>query len=162
MLKYCGHYITFQEVPNEVSLTFTITNCPYRCEGCHSPWLQSDIGDELTIADILDYINQYQGAITCVCFMGTGGDIIALGKLINYVHKLGLKVCIYTGKSCDEAWNMVEFFLNHEVYVPDYVKYGMYIKELGGLNSKTTNQRMMMRTNDSWENITPLFWKKKE
>ncbi|WP_231731034.1 4Fe-4S cluster-binding domain-containing protein [Lacimicrobium alkaliphilum] len=28
--------ICFQEVPDEVSLAFTITGCPLACAGCHS------------------------------------------------------------------------------------------------------------------------------
>ena len=81
MVKFCGHYITCQEVPGEISLTFSISRCPHRCEGCHSPWLQADIGDELTVWDIDYYIQQYWDGITCVCFMGTGGDNETVAQL---------------------------------------------------------------------------------
>ena len=59
MVKYCGHYITVQEVPNEISLVLSIANCPHRCEGCHSPWLQKDFGDELTPDVLSDLIKKY-------------------------------------------------------------------------------------------------------
>ena len=60
MVKYCGHYITAQEVPDEISLVLSITNCPHRCEGCHSPWLQADIGDELTPEILRHLIKAYK------------------------------------------------------------------------------------------------------
>ena len=35
-LNYTTEQITFQEVPNEISLSFLITGCPLKCKGCHS------------------------------------------------------------------------------------------------------------------------------
>jgi len=35
------------EVPREISLTLSISNCAYRCHNCHSPYLQQDIGQPL-------------------------------------------------------------------------------------------------------------------
>ena len=37
MLKYAGYDIVFQEIPDEVTLAISLTNCPNRCPGCHSP-----------------------------------------------------------------------------------------------------------------------------
>lgn len=37
MLKYSNYEVTFAEVPDEISLTLNLTNCPYMCENCHSP-----------------------------------------------------------------------------------------------------------------------------
>ena len=154
MVKYCGYYITFQEVPNEVALTFTISNCPYRCEGCHSPWLQKDFGDELTPDIILGLLDKYQGAITCVCFMGTGNDYIALCRLIRLVRMYGYKTCVYTGDHRNDV----------ELYdFPDYFKEGQYIEKLGGLDSPHTNQRMWKMCEDGkYHDITSWFWRKKE
>lgn len=163
MVKYCGYYITFQEVPNEVSLTFTISNCPYRCEGCHSPWLQKNIGDELTAATIMRLLDKYQGAVTCVCFMGEGNDLDALSFLIGCVHECGLKTCVYSGK--DIAHDLRDYC---GYPILDYIKTGSYKKELGGLSSPTTNQRMWKMsgfTDDGvavYEDITSWFWRKKE
>jgi len=36
-LKYTGYAVTLAEVPEEISLTITISNCAFRCHGCHSP-----------------------------------------------------------------------------------------------------------------------------
>lgn len=162
MVKYCGHYITFQEVPNEVALVLGITNCPYRCKGCHSPWLQKDFGDELTKEVMLSLLDKYQGAITCVCFMGVGSEPTALDQYISLVHQFGLKVCIYDGDDHGE-------FLTYELeagdpdFYPDYYKEGSYKEEFGGLDSVSTNQRMWkMEEDGKYHDITSWFWRKKE
>lgn len=154
MVKYCGYYITFQEVPNEVSLALTISNCPYRCEGCHSPWLQQDIGDVLTADVIRSLLDKYQGAVTCVCFMGDGNDYVAIRSLVRLVRSLGLKTCVYTGGHRNDI----------ELYdFPDYFKEGPYIKKLGGLDSPSTNQRMWKLNDEGkYHDITSWFWRKKE
>jgi len=163
MVKYCGHYITAQEVPDEISLVLSITNCPHHCEGCHSPWLQADIGDELTPEILRHLIKAYKDGITCVCFMGEGQDPEALNILMAHVQAYGLKVCLYSGQ--DIINDLSEF----RCYpLPDYIKTGSYKKELGGLNSPTTNQRMWKKdgfTNDGiavYMDITAWFWRKKE
>lgn len=43
-LKYVEAAVTLAEVPREISLTLTISNCVNRCHGCHSPYLRKDIG----------------------------------------------------------------------------------------------------------------------
>lgn len=162
MVKYCGHYITVQEVPNEISLVLSITNCPHRCEGCHSPWLQKDFGDELTPDVLSDLIKKYRDGITCVCFMGEGGDQEALDLLIGFTHEFGLKTCLYSGQ--DIGHDLRNFRARPLV---DYIKTGSYKKELGGLDHPTTNQRMWKLsgfTDDGvavYEDITSWFWRKK-
>ena len=46
-LKYVEAAVTLAEVPREISLTMTISNCANRCHGCHSPYLRKDIGRPL-------------------------------------------------------------------------------------------------------------------
>lgn len=163
MVKCCGHYVTFQEVPNEVSLVFSITNCQHRCPGCYSPWLQEDVGDELTEHDIAYLLMKYSGAVTCVCFMGEGGDPAKLGELIRYVNECGLKTCLYSGRDIDVDLSP------YAVYpLLDYIKTGSYKKEFGGLDRPTTNQKMWRLsglTKDGaaiYDDITSWFWKKKD
>lgn len=159
MIKYCGSYITFQEVPNEVSLTLTITNCPHRCKGCHSPWLQTNIGDDLTQRVLEEMIRGYGDGITCVCFMGEGNDPRALANLILTAHVNGKKACLYSGESAItdiEALNILD--VNEW---PDYIKLGPYMEDRGGLACPGTNQIMLKCRKGLFENITRLFWKEK-
>lgn len=165
MIKYCGHYITFQEVPNEVALTLSITNCTHACEGCHSPWLRADIGDELTPFELTRLIDQYRDGITCVCFMGEGTDPRALANLILVAKVEGKKVCLYSGESIVNAISALSIL--PETEWPEYLKIGPYEKSLGGLAEETTNQRMLERLPMSqygpiYEDITSWFWNRKK
>ncbi len=163
MVKYCGHYVTAQEVPNEISLVLSITNCPNHCEGCHSPWLQADIGDELSPEILRHLIKTYQDGITCVCFMGTGGDYESLAVLSDLVWaEFFLNTCIYTG---DDDLSFVTYCEKNNHLRPDYIKCGHYDKALGGLASPETNQRMYKLVGEehqTYKDITPWFWRKKE
>ena len=51
MLKYVDTKVTFSEVPDEISLCISISNCPNHCKGCHSPYLAEDIGKPLIYKD---------------------------------------------------------------------------------------------------------------
>lgn len=162
MIKYASYAVTFAEVPDEVCLTIQITNCPHRCEGCHSPYLQEDIGDDLDLY-LYGMLKEYGDRVTCVCFMGDGNDIKALGNCLRFVkERFGLKTAVYSGYTLSE-WT--GFFAEDEDLFAnlDYLKTGPYIKERGGLDSKTTNQHMyrLIHGKDIYENITYKFWKEK-
>lgn len=161
MIKQCGHYVTFQEVPNEIALTFTITNCPHHCQGCHSPWLQEDIGDALYIEDIKYYLSQYDGAVTAVCFMGEGSDPETLAQLLKETKQTGYKVCLYVEEEFIDDIPVFKYLAKEDW--PHYLKTGAYVENNGPLNSETTNQRMLKLTpdNDFYIDITNWFWKKK-
>jgi len=150
MLKYYNYDIVFQEIPDEVTLAVNITHCPHRCVGCHSPHLRENIGnvlDERTLDTLLD---KYGRQITCVCFMG--GDRLPkdVEALAQHLHKnTKLKVAWYSGNTT----------LPHNLKSFDYVKIGGYKAELGGLRSRTTNQRLYRNDNGKTVDITSRFWK---
>ena len=151
-MKSMSEMICFQEIPDEISLSFAISNCPHRCEGCHSPELRTDCGRE--VAEILaPTINKYKKAITCVLFLG-GDDDKQIGELLGaltYCKMLGLKTALYSGQD--------NFAANCQLaYLLDYYKVGSYKKDLGALSSPTTNQRLYKKNNGRWEDITYRFW----
>ena len=47
MIKYVEKSIVFEEIPDRVTLAFSISNCQNRCKGCHSAHLRCDIGEVL-------------------------------------------------------------------------------------------------------------------
>ena len=59
------------EVPLEISLTISISNCAFCCHGCHSQYLQEDVGKPL-LPDLQGLIERYKELISCVCLMGEG------------------------------------------------------------------------------------------
>ena len=157
MIKYISEdtSVCFAELRDEISLGINLSCCIHRCPGCHSTYLQTDTGDELTTEIIDDLIKKNQG-ITCVLFLGGDNDkstLISLAKHIS--NNYDLLVGWYSGES--------ELDLNEYGRYFDYIKVGPYIKELGPLNSPTTNQRLyfIKRNKDNLiiEDITSSFWR---
>lgn len=138
-----------QEVPEEISIAINISGCPYKCEGCHSKYLWDYDGKYLTdeIDNILDI---YDGMITCICFMGGDQNQNDLICCIKKAKQRNLKTCLYTG--CDSLEAVPKKILSEL----DYIKIGRYVEELGGLNSKNTNQKFF----DLKNNKEFFFYKK--
>lgn len=153
MLKYIPEdvSITFAEIPDEICLCVNISNCPHRCPGCHSQYLQKDIGSELTDDTLNDIVNKNNG-ITCVVFMGGDSDKESLKKIGAFIKSKNLKSGWYSGESRLPIESYRGSF--------DYIKIGPYIKELGPLNVNTTNQRMYKLSSNDISDITYRFWSK--
>lgn len=153
MIKYTGYAVTFAEIPDEITLCITISNCGGHCAECHSPYLRKDIGDDLE-DDIRYLLAMYKDRISCVCFMGQGNDPAALKRCFDRVKSIGKKAALYTGKT-------KKSYLKWQMYFPclwDYLKVGEYQADKGGLDSPTTNQRMFRRKEDGEiEDITYMF-----
>ena len=132
MLKYYNYDVVFQEVPDEVSLAINLTNCPNRCPDCHSKHLWEDIGEELSEDETSRLVDIYRGDITCVLIMGGDASKNEVEALAHYIkHSLNLKVAWYSGRY-EKPQNIGDF---------DYLKFGPYLEEKGGLKSADTNQR---------------------
>lgn len=154
MLKYVDTLVSFQEIPDEISLCINISNCPNNCPGCHSSYLKDDVGIPLTYVELMQLISQNQG-ISCVCFMGGDKEPWEVQRLAQRVKEKGLKAAWYSGKSeIPEDIRLVNF---------DYVKLGPYIEEKGPLNSRNTNQVMYkidhIADRPFVVDITSRFWK---
>ena len=149
-MKFLSYDIVFQEIPGEVTLAINISGCPNRCEGCHSPHLQEDTGEELTESVLSCLLDMYGNAITCVCFMGgdsTPGEVLHLAQFARRFHK---KTAWYSGNS--------ELCENAQHYF-DYIKLGKYMEELGGLHSPTTNQRFYRIEHTKKIDVTDKFYR---
>lgn len=149
MLKYTDYDIVFQEIPDEVTLAINLSNCPHRCPGCHSPQLQQNIGKELNEEVLSDLLRRYESSITCVCFMGGDAAPQSVCKLAYYVREKwngGIKPAWYSGCNTINETNIVDHF--------DFIKIGGYNEALGGLDKKTTNQRLYRIENGYMDNIT--------
>ncbi len=154
MLKFVDYDIVFQEVPDEVTLAINLSQCPNDCEGCHSPFLKTDIGDELNESTLSDLLHQYADDITCVGFMGGDRDLSSLVRLATFVKSQykHLKVAWYTGRE--------QLPKNVSFVAFDYIKVGPYKKEFGPLNKRTTNQHLYkMKDGNIEDDVTHLFWK---
>lgn len=149
MLKYVDYDIVFQEIPDEVALAINLSKCPHRCKGCHSQQLQEDIGAELNEQSLLNIIEKYKYSVTCICFMGGDNNTGMVSELASVVkNKFGgnIKTAWYSGNvSLNDSQHISSF---------DFIKLGPYIEALGGLKSKTTNQRLYKIEEDKLLDIT--------
>ena len=151
-MKSPSYTICFQEIPDEISLSFAISNCPNNCEGCHSPWLREDCGEDVYWL-LPQLLRKYENKISCVLFMG-GDDPAQLFQLetaLHYCRGKGFKTALYSGFN---AWPADNDLLQQL----DYIKIGSYKQELGALKSPTTNQRLYKKENGEWKDITYKFW----
>lgn len=152
MIKYYNAMVVFEELPSEIALAINITNCPCHCKGCHSQFLWEDIGTPLTKSELDELIDKNNG-ITCVCLMGGDREPNMINRFAAYIKdSKKLKVGWYSGKDDLPSEIKLDNF--------DYIKIGHYDEELGGLNKRTTNQRLYKVNNDKLEDITEVFWKK--
>lgn len=152
MLKYDKTYIGLQEVPGEVSLVIDISNCPFKCPYCNTRHLRKDIGEILDEESLTVLLDSFIDEFTCVVF--NGGDIAPneVNELAAFIKKYypDVKVAWYSGDTAPTI-----FFQYHNF---DYLKIGPYKKDLGGLKSPTTNQRMYEIDGYNLRNITHKFW----
>ena len=157
-MKYVNTGVVFQEIPDEVTLSINISNCPCHCMGCHSQYLWEDIGEPLNAMSLDVMLKEYGDDITCVAFMG--GDVTPekVDSLAGWTHSAypHLKTAWYSGRA----------ILSDKIHLQnfDYIKLGPYIESKGPLNKPTTNQILYKvnpkAENGIGENITKKFWKK--
>lgn len=133
-MRYSYSKIVFQEVPSEISLAFHITGCQLKCEGCHSKssWnFQS--GYDLNIKNFREFIQKYKSDVTCILFLGGEWHQAELVKFLEISQLNQLKTALYTGLELHEV--------PHDILSKlDYLKYGRFVKKLGGLDQPQTNQ----------------------
>ena len=157
MIKYVPQMtsVVIEEIPDCVTLAVEISNCQGNCIGCHSPFLKTDIGEELT-ESVIDSLLADNFGVDCFLFLGEGKDPARLLALAEYVRSRGVASALYSGRTRGED----EFYR-----VFDYVKVGPYIEEFGPLNSRTTNQRLYRVQMDESgapqiKDITSKFWRR--
>ncbi len=149
MLRLASYDIVFTEIPGEVTLALNLSQCPNRCPGCHSPHLQTSVGERLDDALLEELLEQYGSAVTCLCFMGGDAEPAEVERLARSVRKKGLKTAWYSGKeSLPSLFDFASF---------DYVKLGAWVEALGGLDSPTTNQRLYAIEQGRMIDLTPKF-----
>lgn len=150
VLYSSSNYITTQDVPDELALAISFSGCPIRCNGCHSAFTWDPFFGELFTNDIFTNIIKKNKYASCILFYGGEWQMERLIELIKIAKEFHLKVCLYTGLELEKVDKKL-------INILDYIKVGPYIKELGGLNKKTTNQKMYKIENGKLIDITNKF-----
>lgn len=146
-LRYICHSVGMLEVPDEISLIYTISGCPLRCAGCHSADLRDPrIGELLDAGRLLESLSLYRDLASCVCFLGGEWYAKQLVELLRVARGEGLATCLYSGLTTVDD-RIAECL--------DYVKLGPFIPSRGGLDRAETNQIFMDLR--SGENLTHRF-----
>lgn len=141
--------VVFQEVPNEISLCFSITGCKIGCKGCHSTELWNEKhGSALTNKSFIAWLKKYQSLISCVVFFGGEWQPRALIEKLLIAKNFGLKTCLYSGEE------HIDISISQHLY---FLKTGAWNAVLGGLESTTTNQ--VFRNVITGEKLNHLFIK---
>lgn len=152
-MKYVQESVVFNEVPNEISLCYSISGCKKYCKGCHSKelWEENDNHFDLTEDYFTSKLNSYKGMITAICFLGGDWYINELINFLKISKTFNLKTCLYTYENDIKDVNID---LIKEL---DFIKIGEFKQELGGLNNPLTNQKFInLKTG---ENLNHLFKK---
>jgi anaerobic ribonucleoside-triphosphate reductase activating protein len=142
MLNFTTENIVYLEVPDEVSLAFTISGCNLGCKGCHSgdSWHKNS-GRGLSLDYLSQRIEMYEGLISCVLFLGGEWQPHTLLSMLKLAKRKQLHTCLYTG--LDDVPSVLKAELT-------YLKTGRWQVELGGLESPITNQRFIdLRTGNN-------------
>lgn len=152
MLKFKEVKVVFREIPDEITLSINITNCPIHCKDCHSKHLWENIGSDLTITKLNHLVTENEG-ITCICFMGGDSNTNYLNNLAKYIKSnYNIKVGWYSGQDSIDNMINLEYF--------DYIKIGHFNGK--PLNDKDTNQILYRidKLDNKWElvDITNKLW----
>ena len=151
VLYSSSNYITTQDVPDELALAISLSGCPIHCKGCHSAFTWDPFFGELLTDDMFRNIIKNNKYASCVLFYGGEWQLERLLELIEIAKEYNLKVCLYTGLELEKVDKKLINSL-------DYLKVGPYIEQLGGLNKKTTNQKMYKIENGKLIDITNKFY----
>lgn len=171
-MNYINYAISFREIPDEISLCINISGCDIQCPDCHSKYLWEHTGNPVTESFLEKIISENIG-ISCVVIMGGSNfdEIIKTFKFIknNFEYLEEFRFLTNKFKKIKTGWytGYTMARLETDNILPmlrtgllDYLKTGPYIKEYGGLDKKTTNQRMWRINPDGvMTDITDKFWK---
>ena len=153
MLKYVDTDIVFQELPDEVTLAVNLSGCPCRCPGCHSKHLWADGGEVLDGAAVDCLLARQRQEVTCLSLMGGDAQPQEVNRLARWLreHHPKLKIAWWSGRSLLSPLVQLANY--------DYIKLGPYLRHLGPLRSRTTNQRLYRVEGGCLHDITSRFWR---
>lgn len=162
-MKFLNYQIYTNEIPDELSLGFTILGCDVHCPECHSKHVW-----DINSKDIGTVLNKYlfekicfkQKDATCILFFGGEWESESLIEFLSLARFLKFKTALYTGRTLDYMNKLNEKYNDKLYFNLDYLKIGPYIPEYGELINPCTNQRLFkIEMTPIKYDITNKFWK---
>lgn len=155
-MRFLYYDVLVSEIPNELTLGFSITGCTVHCPECHSKELwNKKSGSILTLKKICNIIESQKGISTVLFLGGEWYQKSLVNSLVLIKSKYNLKTALYSGQ--DLKYFLTKYKLLNNL---DYLKVGPYISEYGNLKNKQTNQRLYTLENGQIKkDITSLFWR---
>ena len=151
--------VSLNELPNHIAVAIELGNCKQRCKGCHSEWLSIPLPKSswMELETLMYEVNKHikNGADAIVLMDGTNNgvspdDLVEAINILSHYAPIG----IFSGLPVKAAIHEV---LKEEAKL-SFLKVGDYKEKLGGLASKTTNQRFFTKTYEGvWEDTTFMF-----
>ena len=149
-MNYFPEYVqlALSEIPSEISVAIPLAGCSHCCPNCHSPQYQNKNGGEFFGNHAYHYIlDKYEHKASCILFFNGEYNSDLLIGCTQLAHFRGFKVALYSGYELEELDSRLVGML-------DYIKCGSYKEELGGLSSRTTNQRLRKRVDGELVDVT--------
>ena len=143
--------VCLAEVPGEISLSIVLAGCSHKCCNCHSEEYQ-DIknGAAFDWEQYGGLLLKYRDKCSCIVFFNGEYDAQLLIRLSWLARMMSYKTALYSGFEMEQ--------LSEELKKEfSYIKVGSYREELGGLDSPTTNQRMLKKVDGEFVDITEEF-----
>lgn len=140
-MKYVYKSVVFKELPEKISLCYSISGCQKYCKGCHSSELWEEKNEHFLLNEFIlrEHLEEYKGLINGIVFLGGEWHEKELGYFLDIAKEYNLTTCLYSSEE------NISLFLKNKL---DYVKLGKYNEKLGGLESPKTNQVFMeVKTN---------------
>lgn len=127
-------HISLTELPDHISLVYMVPGCGNKCKGCHTPELQDKHnGEVFSLEEFESHLKKYKNKCTACVFLG-GEWFPDFSEFLKIAKEYNMVTCLYTGK---------EIIDGGILYYLDYVKYGPWKEEKGGLDNPNTNQRFI-------------------
>lgn len=140
-LTYSEAVLTAEDVPGEMSLTIYLCSCPFRCDGCPTPW-RKEPGAETLSFEALGALVKANPDATCITFRGGDAAMLTLKALCDYarIRWPERRVCWYSGQ--DLASDTTTRRINETGIIEslDYAKFGPFDRSRGDIHTPDTNQ----------------------
>ncbi|PAF45981.1 hypothetical protein [Helicobacter sp. 11S02629-2] len=125
------------ELPDFISLIIPLSGCGQACPRCHSKHLQNpQNGEILSLKEFESLYLKYKEKVEVICFFGSASH---LEKLDKFIFSFPFKYALYCGQDLDIS-QAKKLMLKHKL---SFLKIGSFKYQLGALDSKTTNQKLL-------------------